>query len=65
VSEHQRMEFTIEAIGAQLRRIGEDRYSVEFLEPDGSVRAVRPASPLEVRMWNLLCSADSEWSSGY
>ena len=45
-----------EAIGAQLRRIGEGRYSVEFLDPDGTVRAVRPASPLEIRMWDLLCS---------
>jgi hypothetical protein len=63
MSMHARQEFAIEAIGAQLRRIGEDRYSVEFLEPNGTVRAVRPASPLEVRMWQLLCSSDGDWSS--
>jgi hypothetical protein len=42
------------AIGARLRSVGKERYSIEFLNDDGSVRAVRPASPLEVRMWLLL-----------
>jgi len=57
--------FVSEAVGARMRKVGEDRWSVEFLDGAGGVRAVRPASDLEVRMWGLLCTADKDWRSAY
>lgn len=41
-------------IGARIRSTGRLSQQVDYLDDDGKVVATRPASALEVRMWNAL-----------
>lgn len=60
-----RERFVGEAIGASLHPVG-GAWTVEFRDKSANVRGVRPATPLEVRMWGLLCAVnESHWDSAY
>lgn len=57
--------FVGEAVGAALRSVGGDAFSIEFRNGEGEIKGVRPATPLEARMWLMLTSptGDEGWSS--
>lgn len=48
----------VPAIGAQLRSQGNGQTQVVFFNADGQQRGARPATALEIRMWELLIAAD-------
>ena len=47
-------------IGARLRRTGPNSAQVDYLDEDGVVRATRPASILEVRMWDAIVKEETK-----
>ncbi len=55
--------FVSTALGARLVRtnVATGEHVVHWLDEDGGTRAVRPATVLEVSMWGLLMSKQSEW----
>lgn len=54
-----------EAIGAALRPRGEQDYIIEFRNDSGEVKGVRPATPLESRMWLMLTDGENAWGSAF
>lgn len=57
--------FVSTALGARLvcSNAQTNDHVVYWLDGDGQTRAARPATLLEIKMWGLLMSRQSEWSA--